>query len=225
MSQSAGHLKNTFNVQAVYGCRKHETLTGCLKWARLMEMCWWILRAWQSVSQNMIVKSLKVTSMITCLHLFHHSGAFTFSVVWPQKLSKTSMDCWHSRVLSWNHTDLIHSSRSSVIQPLFCTCAVIPWRNFSFASFFKWHTRRQLLFCSCGSVVLFLGSCSSNLHHSFTDRVNGCGCQRIVGSCQNSMFALRGIVAFSVSGYISGNWPAFPYMLSVVSVLSSLDAL
>jgi hypothetical protein len=35
------------------------TLTGCIKWA-LTEMFQWILEAWQSVSQDVVVKSLKL---------------------------------------------------------------------------------------------------------------------------------------------------------------------
>jgi hypothetical protein len=37
------------------------TLTGRLKRATLMEMCQWILKAWQSISQDMIAKSFEVT--------------------------------------------------------------------------------------------------------------------------------------------------------------------
>jgi hypothetical protein len=39
------------------------TPTGCLKRATLMEMCWWILEAWQSILQDMIAKSFKVTGI------------------------------------------------------------------------------------------------------------------------------------------------------------------
>jgi hypothetical protein len=36
---------------------------GRLKRAMLTEMCQWIPKAWQSISQDMIVKSFKVTSI------------------------------------------------------------------------------------------------------------------------------------------------------------------
>jgi hypothetical protein len=44
--------------------KKHETTPmGHLKRAMLTEMCWWILEAWQSILQDMIAKSFKVTGI------------------------------------------------------------------------------------------------------------------------------------------------------------------
>jgi hypothetical protein len=44
--------------------KTHETmLTGHFKRATVTEMCQWILKAWQSISQDMIAKSFKVTSI------------------------------------------------------------------------------------------------------------------------------------------------------------------
>jgi hypothetical protein len=37
--------------------------TGGLKRVMLMEMCWWILKAWQSISQDIIAKIFKVMSI------------------------------------------------------------------------------------------------------------------------------------------------------------------
>jgi hypothetical protein len=59
-----GHLKHTFDINIGNGCRKHDmTPTGRLKRAALTEMCWWILEAWQSISQDMIAESFKVTGI------------------------------------------------------------------------------------------------------------------------------------------------------------------
>jgi hypothetical protein len=44
--------------------KTHEmTPPGHLKRATLTEMCRWILKAWQSISQDMIAKSIKVTDI------------------------------------------------------------------------------------------------------------------------------------------------------------------
>jgi hypothetical protein len=58
--------------------------------------------------------------VITRSHFSCHNWTFTFSVVWPRKLSKTSMDRWFNSAPSHqNHTDLVQlSTRSSVSQPL-----------------------------------------------------------------------------------------------------------
>jgi hypothetical protein len=47
------------------GHRKtHKTTpTDRIKKATVTEMCWWILEAWQPISQDMIVKSIKVTGI------------------------------------------------------------------------------------------------------------------------------------------------------------------
>jgi hypothetical protein len=42
----------------------HEMMhVGHLKKAALTEMCWWILEAWPSISQNMVVKRFKVAGI------------------------------------------------------------------------------------------------------------------------------------------------------------------
>jgi hypothetical protein len=46
-------------------------LMGCLKWAILTEMCWWILKGWRSILQDMITKSFKAT------YLLHGTTALT----------------------------------------------------------------------------------------------------------------------------------------------------
>jgi hypothetical protein len=66
--------------------------------------------------------------MITRSHFCHRNWAFIFSVVWSQKISKTSTDCWRDSAPGRrNYTDLVQSStRSSVIQPLSWTRTIIP---------------------------------------------------------------------------------------------------
>jgi hypothetical protein len=55
------HIRRSYSEWAQ---KTHETtLMGCLKRATLMEMRCWILKAWRSVSQDMIAKSLKVTGV------------------------------------------------------------------------------------------------------------------------------------------------------------------
>jgi hypothetical protein len=55
------HIRHSYSE---WTQKTHETKpTGCLKRATLTKMCRWILKAWQSISQDMIVKSFKVTGI------------------------------------------------------------------------------------------------------------------------------------------------------------------
>jgi hypothetical protein len=56
-----GHIQHSYSEWAQE--TQKTTPTGCLKRATLTEMCQWILEAWQSISQDMIVKSFKVTGI------------------------------------------------------------------------------------------------------------------------------------------------------------------
>jgi hypothetical protein len=56
------HIERSYSKWAQ---KTHKTTpTGCLKRATLTETCLWILEAWQSISQDMIAKSFKVTGIL-----------------------------------------------------------------------------------------------------------------------------------------------------------------